>query len=395
MGDDIYMKKQNNLTVFSNDLFGDIRTVVVDEETYFIGKDVAEALGYKNTSEALNKHVDEAHKVQIPKRDLQNCEDVGTKGATLINESGVYSLIFGSKLESAKAFKRWVTSEVLPQLRQIGVVILDNAEDEVIDYQARYGKYRLKKTFMNATDLRAEYERYAVLSKIERDAHRIDNKERIRDTKTIISVIEERMTDIVAENPIELDLTEIVLLKSLLSKVQSDLTILYNKRNSGIKSAQTKKIQQLEEENELLRNQQNIDEFEDLSSFHMIPRHAFTANKMTEVKNGRKVNSYVYKAWMDNLRLSDFLPADMEDVDFTGKLKLYLGFVSIPSMDLDNQVKAIQDALSNYYSFNDNQISKLNAVRLDTVDTYEEGKIYIKISNIDDVFDVDEDDEER
>lgn len=389
------MKKQNNLTVFSNDLFGDIRTVVVDEETYFIGKDVAEALGYKNTSEALNKHVDEEDKVQIPKRDLQNCEDVGTKGATLINESGVYSLIFGSKLESAKAFKRWVTSEVLPQLRQIGVVILDNAEDEVIDYQARYGKYRLKKTFMNATDLRAEYERYAVLSKIERDAHRIDNKERIRDTKTIISVIEERMTDIVAENPIELDLTEIVLLKSLLSKVQSDLTILYNKRNSGIKSAQTKKIQQLEEENELLRNQQNIDEFEDLSSFHMIPRHSFTANQMTEVKNGRKVNSYAYKVWLDRLRLSDFLPADIEDVDFTGKLKLYLGFVSIPSMDLDNQVKAIQDALSNYYSFNDNQISKLNAVRLDTVDTYEEGKIYIKISSIDDVFDVDEDDEER
>jgi prophage antirepressor-like protein/Holliday junction resolvase RusA-like endonuclease len=395
MGDDIYMKKQNNLTVFSNDLFGDIRTVVVDEETYFIGKDVAEALGYKNTSEALNKHVDEEDKVQIPKRDLQNCEDVGTKGATLINESGVYSLIFGSKLESAKTFKRWVTSEVLPQLRQIGVVILDNAEDEVIDYQARYGKYRLRKTFMNATDLRAEYERYAVLSKIERDAHRIDNKERIRDTKTIISVIEERMTDIVAENPIELDLTEIVLLKSLLSKVQSDLTILYNKRNSGIKSAQTKKIQQLEEENELLRNQQNIDEFEDLSSFHMIPRHSFTANQMTEVKNGRKVNSYAYKVWLDRLRLSDFLPADIEDVDFTGKLKLYLGFVSIPSMDLDNQVKAIQDALSNYYSFNDNQISKLNAVRLDTVDTYEEGKIYIKISNIDDVFDVDEDDGER
>ena len=116
---------------------------------------------------------------------------------------------------------------------------------------------------------------------------------------------------------------------------------------------------------------------------------------MTEVKNGRKVNSYVYKAWMDNLRLSDFLPVDIEDVDFTGKLKLYLGFVSIPSMDLDNQVKAIQDALSNYYSFNDNQISKLNAVRLDTVDTYEEGKIYVKISNIDDMFDVEEDDEER
>lgn len=379
-----------NVTVLRNqEILGkDFIVYGAIDEPLFLAKDVADMIGHSNVTHMMNM-VDEDEKLTYT-----ICNSGQAREMWFLTEGGLYEVLMQSRKPIAKAFKKEVKA-ILKDLRRTGVVITENAEEEVIDYQSKYGKYRLRKTFMNATDLRAEYERYAVLSKIERDAHRIDNKERIRDTKTIISVIEERMTDIVAENPIGLDLTEIVLLKSLLSKVQSDLTILYNKRNSGIKSAQTKKIQQLEEENELLKNQQNIDEFEDLSSFHMIPRHAFTANKMTEVKNGRKVNSYVYKAWMDNLRLSDFLPVDIEDVDFTGKLKLYLGFVSIPSMDLDNQVKAIQDALSNYYSFNDNQISKLNAVRLDTVDTYEEGKIYVKISNIDDMFDVEEDDEER
>ena len=76
-------------------------------------------------------------------------------------------------------------------------------------------------------------------------------------------------------------------------------------------------------------------------------------------------------------------------LDFTGKLKLTIGFVSKESMDLDNQIKAIQDELSHYYSFNDNQIAALNAVRLDTVDSYDKGRMYIKITN------VNTDDEER
>ena len=101
--------------IFKNAEFGQIRTCMVDGEVYFVGKDVASGLGYKNSMDALMRHVDE--------------EDKQTSGftmggqkymMTIINESGLYSLILSSKLESARRFKRWVTSEVLPQIRKNG-----------------------------------------------------------------------------------------------------------------------------------------------------------------------------------------------------------------------------------------------------------------------------------
>ena len=101
--------------VFKNKEFGQIRTCMVDGETYFVGKDVASALGYKNTKDALIRHVDVEDKewsgITTP---------LGTQQATVINESGLYALILSSKLDSARRFKRWVTSEVLPAIRKNG-----------------------------------------------------------------------------------------------------------------------------------------------------------------------------------------------------------------------------------------------------------------------------------
>ncbi|ELH0989206.1 ORF6C domain-containing protein [Staphylococcus pseudintermedius] len=92
-----------------------VRTLTVDDEPYFVGKDVANILGYSNTRDALNRHVDNEDK------DVVKLDTLGGKqNQTLINESGLYSLIFSSKLDSAKRFKRWVTSEVLPAIRKTG-----------------------------------------------------------------------------------------------------------------------------------------------------------------------------------------------------------------------------------------------------------------------------------
>lgn len=105
----------NELQIFNNDEFGEIRTVTIDNEPWFVGKDVAVALGYKDAPKAVKAHVDSDDKGvgEIP-------TPGGEQTMTIINESGVYSLIFGSKLESAKRFKHWVTSEVLPALRKTG-----------------------------------------------------------------------------------------------------------------------------------------------------------------------------------------------------------------------------------------------------------------------------------
>ena len=106
---------KTNIQVFTNDVFGKIRTCQVNNQIMFVGKDVATALGYKDTNDALKKHVDADDKL------TRQIADSGQRRATIIiNESGLYSLILSSKLPQAKAFKRWVTSEVLPQIRQTG-----------------------------------------------------------------------------------------------------------------------------------------------------------------------------------------------------------------------------------------------------------------------------------
>ena len=110
------------ITTFNNEEFGNVRTLTIDGEPWFVGKDIAECLGYSNTKDALRKHVDSDDKIMGSQNATPSITDnLGRKQfPTFINESGVYSLILGSKLESAKKFKRWVTSEVLPSLRKTG-----------------------------------------------------------------------------------------------------------------------------------------------------------------------------------------------------------------------------------------------------------------------------------
>ena len=125
----------NELQIFKNEEFGEVRTVTIDNEPWFVGRDVATALGYSNTKDALISHVTEEDKRILQRSEIATIEnhlpkevfpvnfvsgDIPNRGLTIINESGLYALIFGSKLESAKRFKHWVTSEVLPAIRKTG-----------------------------------------------------------------------------------------------------------------------------------------------------------------------------------------------------------------------------------------------------------------------------------
>ena len=139
-------EKMREIQIFENATFGKVRTIVIDNEPWFVGKDVATALGYTNPRDALAKHVDEEDRTKgmesrfaTPSQESFTSEEDRTKGMeernvtpsirdslgreqypVLINESGVYSLVFSSKLPTAKAFKRWVTSEILPTIRKTG-----------------------------------------------------------------------------------------------------------------------------------------------------------------------------------------------------------------------------------------------------------------------------------
>lgn len=122
-----------NLKVFKNEEFGPVRATTINNEPWFVGKDVATVLGYRDISSAILSHVDEEDRVNSK---TQGCfaVELGQRGSWLINESGLYSLILSSKLPNAKKFKRWVTSDVLPSIRKTGGYIPhdENMSDDEI-----------------------------------------------------------------------------------------------------------------------------------------------------------------------------------------------------------------------------------------------------------------------
>lgn len=114
----------NELQIFKNAEFGSIRTTTINGEPYFVGRDIAEILGYSNTKDAISTHVDEEDRTVIQRSENTTLE-IPNRGLTVINESGLYSLILSSKMPNAKKFKHWVTSEVLPAIRKHGVFAVD------------------------------------------------------------------------------------------------------------------------------------------------------------------------------------------------------------------------------------------------------------------------------
>lgn len=117
------------IKIFKNPQFGEIRTIEKDGEPWFVGKDVAELLGYAKPQNAIATHVDDEDKTLAP---IQGGCSTGTQNTIIINESGLYSLILSSKLPSAKAFKRWITHEVIPSIRKTGGYNADATMQSVV-----------------------------------------------------------------------------------------------------------------------------------------------------------------------------------------------------------------------------------------------------------------------
>ena len=120
-----------DLKIFENPTFGQVRIVEREGEPWFVGKDVATALGYSDTADALKKHVDEEDKELLKPGEMPTLK-MSNFGAYIINESGLYSLVLSSKLPTAKAFKRWITSEVIPSIRKHGAYITPDTLEQMI-----------------------------------------------------------------------------------------------------------------------------------------------------------------------------------------------------------------------------------------------------------------------
>ena len=148
---------EKHIQVFNNTEFGEIRTMEINGEPWFVGKDIATALGYAKPENAVSNHVDSEDKTSTL---IQGSGSNYKSKAIIINESGMYSLILSSKLEGAKRFKRWVTSEILPSIRKTGAYATDSAAAE---YKAR--ELRIKEMNAQARLINAETRRLTVLQK--------------------------------------------------------------------------------------------------------------------------------------------------------------------------------------------------------------------------------------
>ena len=180
----------NEIQVFNNTEFGEIRTVEIDNEVWFVGKDIAETLGYTNPSKALNDHVDIEDKLNN-----ETLSSLGQRGGWLINESGVYALVFNSKLPKAKEFKKWVTHDVLPSIRKHGAYMTPQKIEEVLLNPDTIIKL--------ATDLKAEREhRMALETKIEQDKPKTIFADAVSSSKTSILIGD--MAKLLRQNGIEI-----------------------------------------------------------------------------------------------------------------------------------------------------------------------------------------------
>lgn len=187
----------NELQVFTNEQFGAIRTAEINGEAWFVGKDVADILGYENPTKAVRDHVDDEDKKMGVQNGTPSIRDsLGREQyPTFINESGVYALVFGSKLPTAKQFKHWVTSEVLPTIRKHGAYATPVTIDRIIADPA-FGIKLL-------TELQEEREKRAALeSRVEEDRPKVLFASAVETAKTSILVGE--LAKVLRQNGVEI-----------------------------------------------------------------------------------------------------------------------------------------------------------------------------------------------
>jgi anti-repressor protein len=166
----------NEMKVFNNERFGEVRIISINGEPWFVGKDVAEILGYSDTFGALKKHVDDDDK-----QNCQNSSFESNRGLTVINESGLYSLILSSKLPAAKEFKKWVTAEILPSIRKYGAYMMEQTVEKALtdpDFLIKL-----------ATELKHEQEkRKALETKIQADKPKVLFADSVATSNTCILI---------------------------------------------------------------------------------------------------------------------------------------------------------------------------------------------------------------
>ena len=357
--------KQNNITIInSQEVLGKSFSVYGDiDNPLFLAKDVAEMIGHNQVARMIEL-VDEDEKLKCL---------VSTSGqarvAWFLTEYGLYEVLMQSRKPIAKEFKKEVKA-ILKQLRQSGVVITESATQEAIDFESKYGVRRIRKTFRETASIVDTWNEFKALSKIERDARRINNDTRIKGCSIII----DELQDYLANNVANMKAYEVIMYQEIIQEIAAEKQRLSNKYYGGLLSAQTKQIKKLEEQIEELN--------EDDDEYFFIDVHPFSENYMYGFSDNRKVKSAAYHRWINKLHLEQYLPQEYPNVDFTQPIKITLLYGHREGMDTQNFGKSIIDQVAKFYNFNDSLVHECTQSLHNYVESYNDGYIYIAIENM-------------
>ena len=378
----------NMISVFEN---CEIQIVVNNDVPLFELYSTGMALGYITVTKGKSY----PHKVRIEKV-INNAElePVVQNEQRYLTESQLYDFMLEARTDKCKPFRKWIVEEVLPSIRQNGCYISETATKEDIDFESLYGIRRIYDTFFNSTDVVAEYERFFELSKAKRASnhHAFNNQDRIKLSKKIVEALENKARfGIASKEPIY----KIMSYQELQTRIQGDITTLYNRYNGGIKTSQKKQIKLLEAEKESL-----IIELENVKSeldsiqqqgedipFLEIPYYGFSTNKMYEPKFGKFKATKQYNFWRNNfpkylIRNHSFT----DHVDFTKPICVEMYFLTNGKFDVDNFSKPLLDVIANALNINDKVFTKTIccecAEKVD--DHYKDGKIFVRMYNYND-----------
>lgn len=286
-----------------------------------------------------------------------------------IPEYVMYALIGKAKNENATKFMLWV-GQVLVQLRTTGVVITENATEEAIDFEKKYGTYRIRKTFTNSSDLIADYNEFKELSKAEWKAKRLSGQDKIKLLSIIFNAIQNRLKI----NMTNLKGSEMLMMQELLTEIKSDTLKLSNNKNGGQKAGQTKLINQCK--NYIQQQEEYINYYlPKQDEFHVINYHGFTENCIygSTDEAGNLRFSKAYNIWRSKFPKHE-IQID-ETIDFNKPVHLYMYFDIMDKFDVSNMQKSFVDMLCLCYGVDDKYI-QTTCMLNNYVEDYKDGKIY-------------------
>lgn len=375
----------SNITILNNqEVLGKDFTVYGDiDNPLFLAKDVADMIEHSNPRMML-KSVDDDEKV------VSNVYTPGGEQETwFLTEYGLYEVLMQSRKPIAKEFKKEVKA-ILKQLRKTGVVITEHAAQEAITYESKFGIRRIRNTFRETTNLIDTWNEFKELSKTERDAHRINNEDRIKCCEIII----DELQNYIANNNLEMKTYEVVMYQEVMLEIKSEITRLANKRNGGIKSGMTKQINKAEQDNQELRDELEqwkayVEELEEHYNptrvWTTVDFHPFSFNYM--YNNGHRTPAYNW--WINNFPRNQ-VPTKEEyeiyqGIDFTKPIGIDLHYVNMEKYDTDNLHKSAIDMIFNrILEVDDNIVKRPVPQTVGFCNSREEGKIIFAIYNIED-----------